>query len=330
VVSPQQALEVLLGLTRSLADGRSLEASLELVTRAALALLDVADHGSVRLLDESRARLLSGARAGVGLEQAPLDFRPGEGLAGWVVENRLAARVPDVQTDDRFVRRPEQGFPVRSILAVPLWSNAAVIGVLAISSAERDAFDEQHELLASLLANCAVPAIERARLERLAVTDPHTSAFNRRYLAPRLLEEMSRSGRTGSALSLLMMDLDHFKRVNDEHGHASGDLVLREFADRVREATRRQDVLVRWGGEEFMLLMPDTSLDTARSVAERIRQQTSTMPFHADDGTEIAQTVSIGLATWDGSEDPESLEARADAAMYDAKRSGRNSVMPAG
>ncbi len=326
MIPPQEALEVLLEVTRSLADEGSLEASLEVVTRAALELLPEADHASVRLLDESRTKLLCGARSGAGIAQAPLSFRPGEGVAGWVVEHAQPARIDDVEGDTRYVFRAEQGFASRSLLAVPLWSNAVVVGVLSVSSPDRAAFGEQDQLLASLLANCAVPSIDRARLERLAITDAHTRAFNRRYLLPRLHEEMARSERTGSPFSLLVMDLDHFKDVNDRHGHAAGDAVLRLFAERVREATRRQDVLVRWGGEEFILLMPDTGLETARTVAERIRAEVAAQPFELGGGAEVRQTVSIGAATWDGREPPEALEQRADAAMYEAKRAGRDRV----
>lgn len=326
MIPPQQALEVLLELTRALTQERSLEDSLALVTQASLELLPEADHASVRLLDDSRTRLLSGARSGIGLEQAPLSFKPGEGLAGWVVANGQAARVDDVAADPRYVARPDQGFAVLSLLAVPLWSNATVVGVLAVSAPEPSAFREQDQLLASLLANCAVPAIERARLERLAVTDASTRAFNRRYFEPRLRDELARSHRSGSPLSILVMDLDHFKRVNDRHGHAAGDAVLRAFANRVRQATRRQDVLVRWGGEEFVLIMPDTGRDTACTVAERIRAESAATNFAVGDGSEVRQTVSIGVATWDGTEVAQELEQRADAAMYAAKRAGRNRV----
>jgi diguanylate cyclase (GGDEF)-like protein len=323
VIAPQQALEVLLELTRQLADERALEESLELVTDAALALLDAADHASVRLLDETRTTLLSGARSGTGTTHAPLSFRPGEGVVGWVVDHAQVARLASVSEDPRYVVREEQGFAVGSIIAVPLWSNGVVVGVLAVSSPRVHAFAEQDELAISLLANCAVPAIERARLVRLSVTDAQTRTFNRRYLESRLSEEMARSERSGAPLSLMMIDLDHFKRVNDAYGHPSGDVVLSEFADRVREATRRQDIFVRWGGEEFMLLMPDTPLETARQVAERIRKQTSARPYAIDDGVQVAQTVSIGVATWD------QFEARADASLYRAKREGRDRVVTA-
>jgi len=322
----QHALEVLLSVTRRLTEGMDLEASLSVVTEAALALLP-GDHASIRLLDDSRTQLLCGARSGIGAESRPVTYSSGQGVVGWVVDSGQIALVNDVNADTRFVMRRAQGFEVGSLLVVPLWSAGKVVGALAVSAPQTQAFDDEHRLRACLLANCVAPVIERARLERLAVTDPQTRAFNRRYLAPRLREEMARADRSRSKLSMLLMDLDHFKRVNDEHGHAAGDRVLRDFAERVREETRRPDILVRWGGEEFVLVMPETNADEALRVAERIRSATAEDPFELDRAPPRPQTVSIGVVTWDGRESPAELERRADEAMYAAKRAGRNRVV---
>ena len=130
-------------------------------------------------------------------------------------------------------------------------------------------------------------------------------------------------------MSILYMDLDHFKSVNDRYGHAVGDAVLRMFADRVRKAVRRVDVLVRRGGEEFVLIMPQTGVTQAHATAIRIQQTLQGEELEVDNTHRIRQTVSIGVATWDMRETPEQLERRADAAMYEAKRLGRNRVVVA-
>lgn len=319
------AFGVLLELTRTLNEARPLEESLRAVTDAALAILP-AEHASLRLLDDTGAELLTGARSGSGANQRPLTFRRGEGVGGWVVEHGEAARIGDVDADERFVPAPAQGMSIKSLVAVPLWSAGKVIGVLAASSSIPSAFNADHEDAARLLANCAVPPIDRARLARLAITDPQTRAFNQGYLMPRLAEEIERARRHVLPLALMMLDLDHFKRVNDEHGHAAGDVVLRVFVDRVRERVRRPDVLVRRGGEEFVLIMPNTRLEEAVVVAQRIRERTDGEPFDLGDELQLVQTVSIGVTSWDGHEDAASLERRADAAMYEAKRRGRNQV----
>lgn len=324
-LNAERTLEVLLRLTAELTSDRPLEEFLKAVTDASLELIQ-ADHASVRLLDTSRTALLSGARSGTGHTDPPMDFRRGEGVAGWVVEHGQPARVDDVLYDSRWAPPPSPTFAIRSVMCEPLWASGEVIGVLAVSSAEVGVFEDEDQLLLRLLANCSAPPIDRARLRRLAMFDDTTLAFNHRYLGPRLVEEMERSSRTGGDVSLLYMDLDHFKQVNDVHGHAVGDQVLRGFADRVRKVIRRVDVLVRRGGEEFVVILPETGATQALATGNRIQQSLEHDPLIVTNGT-LVQTVSIGVATWDKRESPEELEGRADRAMYEAKRLGRNRVI---
>lgn len=316
---------ILLELTRKLADASDLPAALGYVTDAGMALLPC-DHVSVRLFNNDRSELLCGARSGSGQRNTPLSFRPGQGLVGWVADNGEVLHLGNAQKDPRFVRSGDQGFQVLSIIAVPMWSAGSVIGVLSASAHQANVFSAEHVDLVRLLANCAVPPIETARLRELALTDEQTQAYNRRYERPRLEEEMERARRYGEALSVLMLDLDHFKNVNDQYGHAVGDQVLEEFANRVRGATRRHDVFIRHGGEEFFLIMPNTDSEMATGVAERVLAQTRNDPFDVEGAPPIAQTVSGGVATWDGQENSESLKIRADAALYEAKNQGRNRV----
>jgi len=322
---PERTLEILLQLTAQLTGDLPLEDFLEAVTNAAREMLG-AHHASIRLLDTSRSMLLSGARSGTGDIGRPMEFRRDEGVLGWVVEHGQPVRIDEVDEDPRWVRGKPLSFPVRSIMAEPLWSSGEVIGVLAVTSPNGKAFGNDEQLMLRLLANCSAPPIERARLRRLAMFDDMTLAFNHRYLVPRILEEMERATRSGGDLSLLYMDLDHFKSVNDKHGHAAGDVVLRLFADRVRKAVRRVDILVRRGGGEFVLVMPATGATQAHASASRIQQTLAAEDLEIDGGLRIRQTVSIGVATWDRRETPEQLEQRADEAMYEAKRLGRNRV----
>jgi two-component system cell cycle response regulator len=162
----------------------------------------------------------------------------------------------------------------------------------------------------------------------LALVDPLTGLYNRRYMEThlRLLSEQSRS--EGSPLSILVADIDHFKSINDTHGHDAGDAVLREVAARLRRNTRGVDLVCRLGGEEFVIVMPDTDGPAAMQVAERLRACVAAEPFRIAASTQICVTASVGVATLDKEEDtPEILFKRADNALYAAKREGRNRVV---
>lgn len=317
------ALPLLVDMSRRLTASTDVAAGLRAVSDAARLLVG-ADHASVRLVDGRRMR--SVARSGVGERHPAPAIARGEGVLGWVAQTGRPARVRDAERDPRYRPLPGRGYPVRSILAVPIACDDDVVGVLSMSAARPAAFDREHELMGFLLADHAAHAIRRADLEQQAITDSQTRAFNRRYLLPRLEEELRRAGRAGHPVSVLLMDLDHFKQVNDRFGHLVGDEVLRAFADAVRDHVRGHDALVRRGGEEFVLILPSTGAPAAHAVAERLRMHLTREPLAVRDAI-VRQTVSIGIATWDGREPAAALEERADRAMYEAKRGGRNRVV---
>ena len=190
------------------------------------------------------------------------------------------------------------------------------------------------ELLARVRAARRVKALQdelrirNAELDRISRTDPLTGLWNRRHLQGQLPAVQSLAQRHGTQVSALMVDIDHFKRINDEEGHRVGDLVLQEVAARLRSGVRTEDLLARWGGEEFLVLLPLTGPDGAATVSERVRAAVGEEPVHVG-GRDIAVTVSVGSASLQAGEDMESLVGRADAAMYEAKRTGRNRVMVA-
>ena len=164
----------------------------------------------------------------------------------------------------------------------------------------------------------------------LSITDPLTGLHNRRYMERHLKTLISDAQRSGRSLSVLIADIDHFKSVNDTYGHDAGDLVLKEFSDRFRRYTRGVDLACRLGGEEFLIIMPDTDRSLAWQVGERVRECVASQAFRIGQGQEIWVTASVGLATWDGADDSsEALFKRADNALYAAKRGGRNQVVSA-
>lgn len=319
------ALQVLAEVTRTLVARGADQAGLEAVAGAALQLLR-ANHASVRLCTGDR-ELSVGARAGADSQGPAPDFAVGQGLLGWVAEHGCLANVSDTEDDPRFEPAVGRAFAARSVLSVPILDQRRTLGVLSVSAPEPGAFGPDQEAAASLLASATAQALIATELRRLAVTDSQTLAFNHRHLLPRLAEDMERARRTHTELAMLSMDLDHFKRVNDRHGHIVGDAVLRAFADRVREMVRSVDSLVRRGGEEFVLIVPDADLEHACSVAERVRRGLLERPLVVFGELSIAQTVSIGVARWDRKESPEALDERADHAMYAAKSGGRNRVV---
>lgn len=165
----------------------------------------------------------------------------------------------------------------------------------------------------------------RNALHQLAIRDSLTQAHNRRYFLEHLPLEVHRAQRSGQALSLLMLDADHFKLVNDRHGHATGDEVLRALAELCRGMLRPYDMLVRYGGEEFVLLLIGIGIAPARDVAERLRASIADTHLHSSAGTPLRLTVSIGVAELlPGDTDGSAMLERADAALYAAKNAGRN------
>ena len=163
---------------------------------------------------------------------------------------------------------------------------------------------------------------------RLTIMDGLTQIHNRRYLLDFLERELARSVRHFRPLSVLMIDLDRFKQVNDEYGHLGGDYVLRELSDRIRHSVRREDLFARYGGEEFCLVLVETQRDAAIEVAETIRKTVAARPF-VFDGKAVAATVSVGVATTQGEKPlaPAEILRAADEQLYAAKHAGRNRVV---
>lgn len=233
----------------------------------------------------------------------------------------------DAQEDPRFEKWVETDY-VHGWLGVPLFAHGVCIGFLTLDNRQAGGYDADTAKQALVFANQAAIAIENARLfeqvQRLAVTDPLTNLHNRRYFFDIAHREMERARRYESPLSLIMIDIDHFKEVNDIHGHLIGDMVLRHIADRLREQLREIDVLCRYGGEEFVALLPDTALDAAYQVAERLRNAIVQTPIQAENRL-VQVTTSLGVAFMDEEcLQIDDLIRYADQALYQAKSAGRN------
>ena len=232
---------------------------------------------------------------------------------------------------------PDAG-DIASIAMIPLTHRGALIGSINLCSNDVERFtrDHAHDFLAHLgviASFCVENAVNRARLLRSGFTDVLTGWHNRRYLTVRLSEELARARRDKHGVVCLMLDADHFKSVNDTWGHAAGDAVLRELAQRIESQVRASDIAARYGGEEFVVLLPNTGIQSARLLAERVRGAIGAAPFELPNGETATVTVSIGIAEVYPARDEhdlktlgDSLLARADVALYAAKSAGRDRV----
>lgn len=326
MIAAEVTLQVLIDLHRAIVLEPSLEAQLDRVVRAALALLE-GDHASIRVLDESGTELLSGARAGAGVDHRPVTFGRGVGVAGWVVDHGELVRIDDVSRDPRFVAVSGQGFEIGSMLAVPLSISGVVIGVLVVTSRASAAFRDAHEDLALLLASVAASPIERARLEAIALRDPSTRAFGARYLAPRIAGEVHRAREATAPLSLIALDLDGLAELRADLGRSAVDGVLRVAVDRILVVLRARGVVVRRDAGEIVIVMPMTNAEAAEQLADRIADALARRVTELGPGLEVIElTASMGVVQWNGAESATRLERRADEALRRAKQRGPGTI----
>ena len=253
------------------------------------------------------------------------------GVLNTVYESRLPLRVSDVR-QVAGVSRPRPRYSTPSCMAWPLIAGPDLIGILCVSDREDGqpfSVDDMSALRALAAPITLAVSRECARneaeaLAQAAALDPLTGLFNRRYFQHRLAEELERARRHGMPVALAMLDLDGFKDINDMFGHLVGDSVLREAAHMLRSAVRVFDVCTRFGGDEFAVVMPGSSCQSATRIAERIRERMAATSFGGTRGLQM--TASIGVAVASSDFTAHELIAQADRALYLAKRAGRNRV----
>jgi diguanylate cyclase (GGDEF)-like protein len=252
-----------------------------------------------------------------------------QGVAQWVIAHGREFSTADLERDARVTGMSG------AVVALPLRARGRTIGALVVLDRVRASEDPKlghtvEELLQSVLEGPAVAldnALRLRRAEALSVTDDLTQLYNSRYLNLVLRRESKRASRNGRPLSLLFMDLDGFKAVNDTHGHLAGSRALVEAAAVIRRSARETDVVARFGGDEFALVLPDTGSEGAAAVGERIRERVAAHAFLEDAGLNIHLTLSVGVATLpDVAASAEELVRSADTAMYQVKGSGKNGI----
>lgn len=329
-----KGLKDLLNVAQVVVASIELDEALQNILLSAMSIVDM-PAGTVALYDEVTNKLELHAHAGLSENFTAHNrwtVKPG-GLTHEILERGELFVIEDTEQAS-FFRNPlarEEG--IRSLIAVPLKIQRKIIGILYLDDFQPRQFSADRLSMLSILGSFASMSIDNARLYHrtleLAWTDGLTGLYNQRQFKAMFAEEVARSARYGKPLSLVLFDLDNFKAFNDTYGHPTGDVVLQELANLLSELLRGSDRLFRYGGEEFVALLPETAFEDALRVAERIRifVETESPRFIDRAGCGHGVTVSVGVATFpeDGTS-PATLFKTVDDLMYQAKRLGKNQV----
>ncbi len=296
-----------------------------------------AEKASLMLIDDSGKELVLKGSKGLDKERVAIRVKLGELISGWVAQQGQALLVSDVDTDPRlgrFAKNIRPGYKTKSFVSLPMKLGEDVIGVMNVTDklSRIEIFTEEDLKYLSLLAYQTVAQIQNIRLcEKLAsmaATDALTGLFNHRYFQELIDTEIRRSQRYKHRLSMIMLDVDFFKTYNDDYGHLEGDRVLKCVADIFTRNVRQVDIVCRYGGDEFVIVLVDTDIEGAKKLAEKIRSFVETQDFSglAADKKGNKITISCGLAEYKQSWTKNDFIAKIDGALYKAKSEGRNRI----
>ncbi len=316
----KQKLEIILDAYKGISSILDLNDLADFVTDKTVQIAE-AEKASLMMVDELKGELVLKSFKGLDKEKVVWRMKLGELIAGWVAKEGQALLVTDIDSDPRFKLYPKgPRYKTKSFISLPLKTDSRVIGVMNVTDklAQTQIFTEEDVRYLSLLAHQAVAQIENIRLceelSSLAVTDALTGLFNHRYFQDKLSSEIVRAKRYKHLLTLVMVDIDSFKTYNDRYGHLEGDRVLKQVAGIMRECTREVDIVSRYGGEEFMIILPETGLQGAKTMAEKIRKSVEKKKI----------TISAGIAGYKEDLSKDDLISQADQALYKAKAKGKN------
>jgi diguanylate cyclase (GGDEF)-like protein len=299
------------------------------------------DRISVYLFDEPREKLELVYYDGTDLARA-VTLDPGEGTPGRIVESGEHVHIHDTsvfyETFNDFIHHPKEEKRDGSFIGIALKVHKTTIGVIGMDNGQKYGLTVDDMDFMAILSHQLAAGIEMSllfdKISLLSQRDGLTGLYNHRMFKEKLTQELSRRGRNNKPLSLMMIDIDHFKQFNDSYGHQAGDAVLKQLAAVITGQTRGRtiDVCCRYGGEEFTVIMPELDLSRAVTVAERLRKTVEDTPFFIKDREEKSKvTISLGVASVAPEEDAnaDDLVKKADDALYQSKRLGRNRVSAA-
>ncbi|MEW6443827.1 MAG: sensor domain-containing diguanylate cyclase [bacterium] len=294
-----------------------------------------AQNWSLLLRDETTGDLHFEAVAGLEKQQVEgIRLRRGEGIAGHVAETGQAVFVPDAKKDPRHSGRVDEttGFRTHSILCVPLKTHGKVVGVIEVVNPKHEAIRAWEDLpVLAILADYAAIAIENSRLvaeiQRKCITDDYTDLYNARYLHETLDVLIRGAQEQGKGFAVVFVDIDNFKGVVDTHGHLLGSQVLKEVGQTILSCLSPNDILTKYGGDEFVILLPDRSREEALSLTERILQDMRQSTYLNSEPGPVRVTASFGIARFpEDASTKKDILLRADTAMYLIKKSTKNGV----
>lgn len=292
---------------------------------------------SLLLLDEASKEFYYAAAVGEACEKVNrLALESGETIAEWVIRHGQPFVISNVTRDARIHRNSQDDFFADgcSVVCMPVRTGGKMLGIIQLMNVDMQLYG-RNEILLQTLADYAAIGIENARavqrIQELSITDDCTGLYNARHLFPVLSEEVHRSQRFGYEFSLLFLDLDHFKHINDQYGHLVGSKLLGQVGQTLRNNLRLVDSAFRYGGDEFVILLPQTSKDAALLVARRLTAVFHTNPWLVGATPDILLRVSIGIAAYPvDATTPPAIVQRADEMMYQVKQAGRDSIAVAG
>lgn len=331
-------MNILMDIGKTLTSNLNLQEVLEAIMQKVEFLLKPKAWSLLLVDEESEELYFECAVSPVSERLKQIRLKKGEGIAGWVVGHGKPLLIDDVKNDKRFAAyiNDQLEFAISSIVCVPLRIRDRILGVIQlVNSMEEVKFNDADLKIIGAIADYAAIAIDNARnfkrMNDLVISDDLTGLYNANHFHALLDREIERAKRYGAEFSLVFLDLDHFKNVNDTHGHLVGSRLLSEFGRLIKKHVRGSDLCARYGGDEFVIILPHTPKTGAFALVSNLREVIAQNVFISDTGERLSVTASYGISAFPvDADNKRNLIQVADNAMYEVKQSSRDGIRMAG